>query len=193
MDTTFRHQQDGCDTFLLGIQDLGKVALDSPPPSSSLLHPPPSSPLSRGARAQGCCDCAGSELWMGARRRSSGSHHELLVLGVPAVLHACGGWRGSGRDSGHGRAARRGSLAARLHRRCLTTRNQQRARGQGRRPGAGQGEGPDGGRVMLQATGDPPAPPGEQVPALPGVSRPLPCPFGSRPQPRVPAHPLYGR
>lgn len=35
----------------------------------------------------------------------TGSHHELLVLGVPAVLHACGRWRGSGRDGGHGRAA----------------------------------------------------------------------------------------
>lgn len=42
---------------------------------------------------------------MGARRRVTGSHHELLVLGVPAVLHACGRWRGSGRDGGHGRAA----------------------------------------------------------------------------------------
>ena len=48
----------------------------------------------------------GPEMGSRRRRRLTGSHHELLVLGVPAVLHACGGRKGSGRDRGRGRAAR---------------------------------------------------------------------------------------
>lgn len=48
----------------------------------------------------------GPEMGSRRRRRLTGSHHELLVLGVPAVLHACGGRKGSGRDRGQGRATR---------------------------------------------------------------------------------------
>lgn len=74
------------------------------------------------------------------------SHHELLVFGVPTVLHACG--------DGGAQAARAGRAEPHPHRhrvprslacaalRCLTTRNQRRARGQGRRPGGGARGGP---------------------------------------------------
>ena len=115
----------------------------------------------------------GPEMGSRRRRRLTGSHHELLVLGVPAVLHACGGRKGSGRDRGRGRAARPPPPGPPrpLPDNPKPTRRAGRGRGPGRAgPGAGS-EGdpppsrcePGGGRLRqggrtCQRPGRPPGP-----------------------------------
>lgn len=142
----------------------------------TLPAPDPECPLSGGTQygPEAARGCGFGGPGTGSRRgRLTGSHHELLVLGVPAVLHAGGGWKGSGRDSGRGRAAAPPPPAPsqpRLRCCCLTTRNQRRARGRGRRQGGGAGGGP---RRRLP----PPAPP-----PLRAAAEGWPPPPGRRPR-----------
>lgn len=141
----------------------------------TLPAPDPECPLSGGTQygPEAARGCGFGGPGMGSRRgRLTGSHHELLVLGVPAVLHAGGGWKGLGRDSGRGRAAAPPPPAPSQPRPCccLTTRNQRRARGRGRRQGGGAGGGP---RRRLP----PPAPP-----PLRAAAEGWPPPPGRRPR-----------
>lgn len=120
-----------------------------------------------------------------------GSHHELLVLGVPTVLHACGdGGAQAATASTAGRAApppRLGPPQPRLSCCCLTTRNQQLARGKGLCRGGGAKGGsrrhlppfPSCSREEAASAREAsePAPPLRPVPARASLQAP-PRPFG---------------